>query len=303
MLSKQEALRKRIYEFYISNRDKGKKFTVDHFKRENIVVQTIYGIIRRADNDSGHKRIPGSGRVAKIMNKKGIERLKKMFDHKDGISTSQAGRIFGCSKAHIIKTIANKTNIVLKKKIKIPGRRKDQKEKIQKCCDRLYRLLSQKSCILNDESYFTLSHSTINGNNNFWTSDMNLQLIAYIDEHELIPYINAQHSDGQYIFWPDLASAHYANSVLDLLIKKNINFVHKTDNPPNVPEARPIEDFWEILKNLVYGNNWQAKNIAQFKSGIQYCLQKVDVELVKRLCESTRVRIGRIRSKGVIENN
>ena len=34
MMSKQEAIRKRVYEFYLANRDKGKKFTRDHFLAE-----------------------------------------------------------------------------------------------------------------------------------------------------------------------------------------------------------------------------------------------------------------------------
>ena len=47
-----------------------------------------------------------------------------------------------------------------------------QRERIRICCDRLYRKLEQKSCIIDDESYFTSSHSSINGNDNFYSSDI-----------------------------------------------------------------------------------------------------------------------------------
>ena len=64
----------------------------------------------------------------------------------------------------------------------------------------------------------------------------------------LIPFINKHHSDGNYVFWPDLASSHYARSVTNYLDEKNIRYVTKFDNPACVPELRPIEDFWSILK-------------------------------------------------------
>ena len=38
-------------------------------------------------------------------------------------------------------------------------------------------------------------------------------------------------------------------------IDKKINFVEKEDNPQNVPECRPIKDFWAILKAKVYVDN------------------------------------------------
>ena len=40
------------------------------------------------------------------------------------------------------------------------------------------------------------------------------------------------------------ASSHYANEVVDYLRREKINFVGKYENHANVPEARPIEDFW-----------------------------------------------------------
>lgn len=42
------------------------------------------------------------------------------------------------------------------------------------------------------------------------------------------------------LFWPDLASAHYAKSTLQWLTENNIKFVEKDINPPNCPQLRPI---------------------------------------------------------------
>ena len=108
----------------------------------------------------------------------------------------------------------------------------------------------------------------------------------YLDEcikKRLIPFIKAHHSDGKYLFWPDLASAHYAKTVTGFFDEKNINYVKKKDNPPNVPELRPIEDFWGILKGLVYEGNWQAENHDQLEKRIKSCLAKLNKELVQRL--------------------
>ena len=41
MVSKQEEIRKRIYEFYFNNKSQDKKFTVDHFNAKQIPRSTI----------------------------------------------------------------------------------------------------------------------------------------------------------------------------------------------------------------------------------------------------------------------
>ena len=71
----------------------------------------------------------------------------------------------------------------------------------------------------------------------------------------LIPFINKYHYDGNYLFWPDLASSHYSKIVQELLNKKNIPFISRNDNPPNVPQARPVERIWSILEQKIYANN------------------------------------------------
>ena len=91
---------------------------------------------------------------------------------------------------------------------------------------------------------------------------------VYLDfiKRGVIPFIKKHHSDGNYKFWPDLASSHYANTVVNYLIDQNIEFVQKCENPANVPEVRPIEDFWSILKEKVYENGWRAKNLDELRN-------------------------------------
>lgn len=344
--SVQETLRKRIYEYYSDHESKGKKFTVDHFETEHVPKSTTYSIIARAENDFSHQRAIGSGRIPQIMTKKGVKRLGKMFNHKSSVSQSQAARKFACSKQFVSKTLKNKTSIRFRKKKVIPNRTEVQKINARTRCGRLYAKFQKNLCIMDDESYFTLSHSTINGNRSFYSSDvaqtpadqkyrtkakfekkllvwlcfserglsqpyfvpsgMAINQITYLNEciiKRLVPFIEEHHPDGEYIFWPDLASSHYAKTVISYLEAKKLNFVEKQDNPPNVPECRPIEDFWSILKGMVYEGNWQAKTLIQLRRRIEYCMKKVDLDLIYRLSKSIPGRLNKIRMNGVIETN
>jgi len=261
-----------------------------------------------------------------------------MFDHQDGISVRQVARKFNFHYTLISKMLRTHTSIRVYKKKKIPMRTEEQLERIRTCCDWLYRNLQREAVVMDDESYFTLSHGTINGNNKFYSSNvantparvkcrrvakyekkllvwlcfsdkgmaepyfvpsgLEVNQRIYLDEcikKRLISFIEKHHSDGQYLFWPDLASAHYANSVISFLNEKSINFVPKVKNPPNVPECRPIEDFWSILKGMVYKNNCQAKTLQELHHKILKCLENIDNNLVKSLFLSTRYRIGKIK--------
>ena len=57
---------------------------------------------------------------------------------------------------------------------------------------------------------------------------------------KLVPYIKTLPENTKYIFWPDLASAHYSKKDTNFLLDKNIKFVSQPENLPNVPECRGI---------------------------------------------------------------
>ena len=120
-------------------------------------------------------------------------------------------------------------------------------------------------------------------------------------QKRLIPFIEAYHKNDQVVFWPDLARTHYAKTVVDYIESKNVQMVAKEDNPANVPECRPIEDFWRDLKQLVYNKNWQAENTEQLRRRIEYCLKKVDMTRVQSQMESIKFRLDLVRRFGVVE--
>ena len=162
----------RAYNFYLENRILGKKYTVKHFIKEKIPESTIYRIIERAENGFGPIRKLGSGRIAKKMTKPNITKLKAMFDHKDNVTQTQSAKKFNCHQSFISKTLARHSDIQCRKKTKIPLRTEAQKAIIRTKCGRLYRKFHNFDWVMDDESYFTLKHSTINGNKNFYSSDL-----------------------------------------------------------------------------------------------------------------------------------
>ena len=120
----------------------------------------------------------------------------------------------------------------------------------------------------------------------------------------LIPHIKQHYSENEYVFWPDLASAHYGRKTIAYLeaIVFKVKFIAKVDNPPKVPETRPIEDFWGILKNRVYKNGWVAKSLSQLRRRVKYCISKFDQELAQGIAQSTMSRLRFIRRNGLIED-
>ena len=84
----------------------------------------------------------------------------------------------------------------------------------------------------------------------------------------VIPFIRKKHSDHWYYFWPDLASAHYANATQQFLKDEGISYIPKYDNSLAVASLCPIEEFWAALKKEKYGSRWEAEDFAQLKHRI-----------------------------------
>ena len=52
-------------------------------------------------------------------------------------------------------------------------------------------------------------------------------------------------------FWPDLASAHYADATQQFLKDEGIWYIPKYNNPSAIASLRPIEDFWAAVKKII----------------------------------------------------
>ena len=132
--SKQEALRERMYKFYLKNQSREKNFIPLHFKAEKMSKSTIFRIIQRAENRLGSKRRFGSGRKPKIMDTKGKRKIKVVINQSDKVSQTQAARSFKCSQQYIWKTLKKYTNIRKRQKKLNPMRIVGQKAEAKKRC-------------------------------------------------------------------------------------------------------------------------------------------------------------------------
>ena len=111
-------------------------------------------------------------------------------------------------------------------------------------------------------------------------------------------FLQKYHAGDRILFWPDLASCHYARETLDWLKNNKIEFVPRDANPPNLPAARPIENFWALLAREVYKNGWEAKTKQQLVNRIIYCSKKVSVETVQKMMRSVRTKLRAIEDMG-----
>ena len=170
-------------------------------------------------------------------------------------------------------------------------------------CGNFYLKNPNISWILEDETYFTLSYSTVSGNNKVYTSDIaassaNLKytLVKKFDLKLLMSLTGASGFPSfRKMAWLSLkeslqsvlnmesyllsisitqkaiiSSGHYANDVVNYFRAQKIKFVENLENPANVPEVRVIED-GSILKCKVYENGWVAKDSDKLKNRISLC--------------------------------
>lgn len=140
------------------------------------------------------------------------------------------------------------------------------------------------------EPFFVPNHGSVNGE--VYRNDCITQ--------RLIPFLQEHHSDGDYVFWPDLASAHYANATQELFRENDIPFVPKDSNPPNAPQLRPIEDLWSWLKQLVYEGGWEAQTEDQLRRRIRACLRKVDWDRIRTALRRVKSDIRKAADHGVM---
>jgi transposase len=338
-----ENLRKRICQFYEKNSENGNKATLQHFLAEGVARSTIYDAIQRVKSGIGAIRRVGSGRIALKMPREKVRRLARQFDQKDGKSQKAAAREYEIDQSYVCKLLKG-LKIKCRTKKTIPDRTLEQAAAAKTKCRIITEKYKNFQWILDDESYFTLSHSSLSGNSFFYSSDVTKssskvryvrkakyekKLLVWVaisskgisnifivpsgqavNQHiykeeclkrRLIPFIQKYHQEDEFIFWPDLASSHYAETVCDFMIESKINFVEKYENPANLPECRPIEQFWAILKEKVYKRNWKAKNLDQLEKRIKFQATQVDRSLLADLFTSMVRTIKDVGRNGVIE--
>jgi len=208
--------------------------------------------------------------------------------------------------------------------MRIPSRTEKQKIAARAKCGNLYLKNPNISWVLDDESYFTLRHSTVNGNGTFYSSEISKtpasvkynplkkfepkllvclcisdpifrQSGMAVNINIYIDFIKKCLLSKSITLMKNISfgrSSHYATEVVNFYRDKKIKFVEKHENTANVP-------MWSILKAKVYEKGF---DLAQLKCRIRYCLRKMDLNLVYRLLAGTSARLNRVRMYGLIKD-
>ena len=69
--------------------------------------------------------------------------------------------------------------------------------------------------------------------------------------------------------------------------------------PPNAPQIRPIENFFGILKQHVYANNWSTKSRDALIRRIKKYIQEIDLDMVVKMFDNLKPKIVKARNDGL----
>ena len=112
------------------------------------------------------------------------------------------------------------------------------------------------------------------------------------------PFIKKNYPDEDYLFWPDLASSHYENSVTELLQQQNIKVLPKERNPPNVPQVRPIETFWADLKRRMFENGFKPKTVDDLEKRAKKIIKNYPINYFERLMSGVGRKVRKAANRG-----
>ena len=114
----------------------------------------------------------------------------------------------------------------------------------------------------------------------------------YLEEcvkKRLMPLIRSHNTPP--LFWPDLATCHYARTVLEWYQRNGINFVPKDKNPPNCPELRPIEKYWALVKQKLKKSQKQPTSLSDFEKEFNKASAALGSTTVCNLMRSVRSKV------------
>jgi transposase len=108
-------------------------------------------------------------------------------------------------------------------------------------------------------------------------------------QKRLLPFLRSHR--GPTLFWPDLASCHYAKQVMEWYEENDVVVVPKEANPPNAPELRPIEKFWAIMKAKVKKSGKMFKTGDDLKKKWEKLCEKEGERLAQGLMSSVKRKV------------
>ena len=81
--------------------------------------------------------------------------------------------------------------------------------------------------------------------------------------------------------------------------ENSLTFVPKLHNPQSLPQIRPIEAFWSILKQKVYSGNWSAKDRLQLFRQIKKYALEIDPDVITKMFQNLKAKIHKANENGL----
>lgn len=92
----------------------------------------------------------------------------------------------------------------------------------------------------------------------------------------LLPWIVQNFDINKCLFWPDLAQYHYTKNVRTTLADIGLDMVTREENTPNLPQCRPIERYWALVKRKLKKFQTPAETVEDFADRWQECASEVE---------------------------
>ena len=116
----------------------------------------------------------------------------------------------------------------------------------------------------------------------------------------LIQFINRHHVSSDVLFWPDLATSHFANKVKEYLDGQNIKFVPKQKNPPiTCLKLGLLNNFGLFCKQRYSMHKKMPKNLNGFKRDWKKLAPEVAEQYGESLMRHGKKNVLKISKKGV----
>lgn len=166
--------------------------------------------------------------------------------------------------------------------IKRNGIKKEMRQKrISKFPKKL--LVWQAICLCGWKSKTFITKGTLNSEI-YVKECLSKRLLPFMKQHGAQPI-------EKHLFWPDLASCHYSKVVQEWYSANNVRVVPRYANPPFVPELRPIEKYWAIVKGHLRRSHKVAKNAEKFQKYWHKAANKVSQDVVQHMMAEVKKKV------------
>ena len=133
---------------------------------------TLYRWYERKLQTGDTARFIGTGRPIKIATKSNIRRIKNFFNQRSSRSQTKCAGKVGCHQTYVGRILMKYTMVGCRKKHKRPYQTHQQSKAMRPKCRRLLCRYRETDFIIDDESYFTLSNTSLAGNDRFYSDNL-----------------------------------------------------------------------------------------------------------------------------------